>query len=376
MTNRGIYVHIPFCDSKCEYCDFVSCVNKDNQRQYVDALIRELDIKSASCHDMTFDTIYIGGGTPSALFDGGVERIIDAIRTKYHIAKDTEITVEVNPNSFSEAKLLEYLRAGVNRVSVGVQSLSNTTLALIGRQQTKQQVDNAFALLRKYKVNNISADIMLGLPSQTMQDIYDILTYFVRQKVKHISTYMLQVEDGTPLARKVNAGTLVLPDEDETVKLYTYCVNIAKGYKYDLYEISNMSLKGYQSRHNSKYWDGTEYVGVGVASHSYVARHRLANTASIETYISKLNAGSLPIVSNEYIDDDKMRTEKIMLSLRTSKGLNLSEFTSMFGENILQTRADVIKPYLDSKALKITKGHLIITENYLAISNKIISDFL
>lgn len=377
MTNLGLYIHIPFCKAKCFYCDFASFVCNENvQKKYIDCLCQELNIRSKDFKNKTFDSIYIGGGTPSTLFDGAIKQITDCVFKNYSIAKNIEFTIEVNPNSVTETKLNEYKNCGINRISMGVQSLRLDTLKLIGRNQNKNQVDIAFDLIKNSGITNISADIMLGLPKQTKQNVKDIIEYFGNNKVKHISAYMLQLEEGTTLYNKVMNGDIALPNEEETVKLYEYAMKISKDLGYDIYEISNFALPGFESKHNLKYWDGTEYLGVGVAGSSYYNNHRVTNTSDLDKYLTNLANKYLAIESDELIDLDTRRTEKIMLSLRTTKGLDLKLFEKTFDENLLQTKKDIINKYEQTGALQIKNDYLIVSKKYFAISNQIILDLI
>lgn len=375
MTNAGLYIHIPFCNTKCHYCDFASFVcNNDLKNRYVDCLCTEMQRKGELFKGYIFDTIYIGGGTPSVLPYGCIKKIVECIQENFDISKNTEFTIEVNPNSLTDTKLKEYISCGVNRVSMGVQSINDNSLHAIGRKQSFEDVKNAFEILHRNGINNISADMMLGLPFQTRKDIRKIVNFFVKHKVKHISAYMLQLEDNTKLKQNVQSGKIVLPSDEETTKLYQYAIKLCNSKHYCLYEISNLSKKHFESKHNIKYWNDIEYLGLGVSSSSYYGGMRYTNNGNLEEYLNNIESNSSVVSFEEKLDKDTMRTEKIMLSLRTAKGLDLIDFETKFEENLLESKKNIIKKY--KKALNIKNGRLYIKPKYFVVSNQIILDLI
>lgn len=374
----GLYVHIPFCSKKCDYCDFISfSMSKEAQVEYLAALFEEIDIMKKKFIDKEFDTLYIGGGTPSFVYEGFIIALARKIWSSFKFSKDTEFTIEINPSSCTEEKLFEYIQAGVNRVSIGVQCLDEHLLKALGRIQSMENIDNTFNLLHKMRFRNVCADIMIGLPNQTMAAVKDTVNYCLKQKVQHISVYTLQVEKSTVLYDKVNRGDLKPLSEEECADMYNMVASMLKKENFLQYEVSNFARSTFESRHNSKYWSGVEYLGLGVSASSFYDRHRLMNTIRLDSYCDRLlNKHELPVASDEYITDSKRRTERIMLSLRTSIGLDLEKFKIDFKEDILQSKKEAINDFIKHNIMKIENGFLIIEQKYFYISNKIILELL
>ena len=446
MKNLGLYIHIPFCKTKCSYCDFVSfCYGEDKQQEYLNALLLEIEFYKNKFKDKVFDSLYIGGGTPSAVFNGFIEKLSKKVFDSFNFASDTEFTIEVNPNSFNEEKLTEYLRARVNRISIGVQCLNDKVTNNIGRVQTRSAVENAFNILNKHNFTNISADIMLAMPNESNQDIVDTINFFSQNNVKHVSAYSLQVEENTPLFERVKAGESV-PNDDESRRQYDLAVELLKKVGYNRYEVSNFALPGYESRHNQKYWNNTEYLGLGVSAHSFYDNFRVFNTSNLNDYIkrcknllnlekkhckttlkslnnleiekeiannsnnkenyinkdltincknknqskhenianlnshfeNKLKVCSkiLPIGGFEFLDENTRKTERIMLSLRTKSGLDISSFNKEFSSNFLLEHSKAIENLKKINAIILEDNYLKITDEFFYLSNAIIEEFI
>ncbi len=390
----GLYIHIPFCTSKCAYCDFVSfCLGEDRQIEYLEALFSEIDLYKCKFKDRVFDTIYIGGGTPSTVFGGFIERLAEKIFNSFVIAPVYEFTIEVNPNSFDEEKFLEYTRARINRISVGVQCINERVTKNIGRVQMRENIERTFDILNKHNFQNISADIMLGLPNETDKDILNTIKFFACHNVKHISAYSLQVEEGTPLFVRVQAGESV-PNEDECRRQYDLAVRELKKAGYERYEISNFALPDYESRHNSKYWQNIEYLGLGVSAHSFYENLRVFNTPNLEDYINKckqignkeadpntltdLNQIFLfaPIEGSEELDENKRKIERIMLSLRTSAGLDIKAYNEEFSCDFLHEKSEIIDNLKKLGAIEENGQTLRITDDFFYLSNAIIEELI
>lgn len=373
----GLYIHIPFCSKKCDYCDFISySMDEEAQRTYLEALKREIDMVALKFSAKEFNTLYIGGGTPSIVYDGFIRELSRKVFSSFHFIPGFEYTIEINPSSVTEAKLFEYMQSGVNRISMGVQCLDEKLLANLGRIQSIENIDNAFKLLHKMKYINIGSDIMIGLPYQTVQSVIQTVEYILKQNVKHVSVYTLQIENHTALYNKVKSGKIKPLDDETCVVMYNTVYKMLKKAGFVRYEVSNFSKPTFESQHNFKYWNEVEYVGLGVSSHSYVNSYRYANTKRLDTYIEKIDKGELPVVTREYLNFEERRTERIMLSLRMATGLNLEKFKEDFKEDLLRTRADIIKRYIEAKMLTLEDGYLKICEDYFYVSNKIILDLL
>ncbi|MBE7077017.1 MAG: radical SAM family heme chaperone HemW [Clostridiales bacterium] len=377
LRPRGLYIHIPFCSSKCDYCDFVS-FSMDNKAQelYLDALCTEMDLVKNDYNDVIFDSIFIGGGTPSIVYNGFISGMLRKVYSSFHIADDAEISIEVNPSSFDKDKFFEYVQAGVNRISVGVQCLDSKLLAKNGRNQTKKHIKETFSILKNSEFVNVSADLMIGLPEQKSSKVMKTAKFLVKNNVKHISTYGLQIERRTILADKIRRG-LVKPHDDEHItKTYYKVADFLKKKGFIRYEVSNFARPGFECRHNMKYWNHTQYLGLGVSAYSFIDGYRFFNTKRLDTYIDNLSQGKSVIFSKEYLSIAEKRMETIMLGLRRSKGLNLAYFQEFFGEDILATRAMQIRKLLDNGMIEISDGYLRITDPYFYVSNSIMLELI
>lgn len=372
----SLYVHIPFCMSKCRYCNFVSCVAPDELKtQYLKALNNELNFRGME-YRSRFDvsTIYIGGGTPSSLRLGAIKSIMNNIYTNYSVKSGAEITIEMNPNDITDAKIEEFLTCGINRFSVGLQTSNETILKILGRTHTVLAYQIAINQLKNKGANNISTDIILGLPGQTEKDIKETLKILLDLKVPHISAYILQVEDGTPLKKFIDEKIVTLPSEEVTASFYELVCSILKEHGYVHYEVSNFAFPGFESKHNNVYWQGVDYLGVGASAHSYIAPYRMANTENIKEYINIVQEKKVaPISSVEKLNDAKMKEEKIMLSLRTNDGLDTISYQKQFKENLISKKKEEISSLIKLGYIVLDKEFkLKVTEKGFLVLNEII----
>lgn len=373
----GLYIHIPFCDRKCDYCDFVSySMGIDAQHEFKDALFKEIDMYRNKCAKMVFNSIYIGGGTPSVMHEGFIYDLSRKIYSTFHFEGEIEFTIEVNPNSVTSNKLMEYLRAGVNRVSVGVQCIDSKILANVGRFQTIDNIENTFNLLRKMGFANVSADVMIGLPHQSMDAVKDTINYLVENNVKHISVYTLQVEENTQLYKNIKMGKIKPLGDNACIKMYELVNKMLKKAGFVRYEVSNFAKPTYESKHNFKYWKDVDYLGLGVSAHSFLEGYRFNNTPRLDEYIEMINNNQLPVIEREFIRDGDRRTEYIMLSLRLATGLNLEKFRKRFKEDLLKTRANQIQSLIKHGYVYIEDGFLKIAPQHFYVSNRIILELL
>ena len=374
----GLYIHIPFCDRKCDYCDFVSySMDSKAQQLYLEALFAEIDMVRSEFFDKTFDSIFIGGGTPSIVYEGFIASLARKLYSSFHFLDNTEFTIEVNPSSFTREKFFEYVQAGVNRISVGVQCLDEKLLREHGRIQSMENIEETFKMLNTSQFPNINSDVMIGLPGQTVDSVVDTINYLLKQNVKHISTYTLQVERHTMLYSKLRKGRLS-PMKDKTmIEIYNRIDRILTKAGFHRYEISNYAKPGFECKHNLKYWDdGVSYLGLGVAAHSYIDGYRYYNTKRLDTYIDDMKDGKSAVYSREYVSDEERREERIMLSLRTTKGLNLEKFKKDFNEDLLRTHTDVINRFIDKGMVEVKDNFLRIKNAYFAVSNSIIVELI
>ena len=373
----GLYIHIPFCNRKCDYCDFVSySMDKRAQQLYLDSLFAEIDVLKKKYQDEIFDTIFLGGGTPSIVYEGFIASLARKLYSSFHFADKIEFTIEVNPSSFTKEKFLEYVEAGVNRISVGVQCLDKKLLADHGRIQSVENVKETFKLLKESQFANVNSDVMIGLPGQTKKSVLKTIKFLLKHHVKHISVYSLQIEKHTLLYDKWRRGKIKPISEKETLSLYNKIYKILKKHGFKRYEVSNYAKPGFECRHNLKYWENVNYVGLGVSAHSCVDGYRYFNTKRLDTYIDAMGDGKSAVYKKEYVSIKEARTERIMLSLRTAKGLDLEKFKIDFKEDLLTSRGDKIRKFMKLGIIEIEDGFLRISDNYFYVSNSIIVDLM
>ncbi len=377
VKNLGLYIHIPFCEKKCDYCNFVSFCKAPNEKNtYVDALKKEIIIQGDAYKDYIIDTIFIGGGTPSCLLDGQILDILQAVKNNFNLDKNAEISIECNPNSITQQKLIEYKHAGINRISIGLQVYNNRLLKLIGRLHNKKQFDNAIKFCKSNGFDNINVDLILGIPTQKLYDVKKELHHLKRLKVKHISAYGLIVEEGTKLSFNLKNGVYNLPSEDLQVKMYDYTNKFLQKHGYFRYEVSNFAKKSFESKHNLKYWTNQEYLGLGLNSSSYCGYERWKNTDNYEEYIHSINNNTLLQLEKEKIDKKAQIEECVMLSLRTSFGLNCNIFKQRFGFDILQSKNVVIKSLIKNDLIKINNNCIVCTDKGFKMLNQVILELI
>ncbi|MBQ8443882.1 MAG: radical SAM family heme chaperone HemW [Clostridia bacterium] len=360
----GIYVHIPFCESKCAYCAFSSFVRGEEEREkYIAKLIDEINSYSG---ETEIDTIYIGGGTPSVLSINLMEKLIGVIKDKFSLAENYEFTIEANPCSLTEEKLACYKKNGVNRLSIGVQSLNDTQLKFIGRRHNSEGAISAITLAKKY-INNLSCDLLIGLKDMDKNEFCGQITMLANLGVEHISAYMLQVENGTPLAKMVADNPLLLPDDDQCVEAYDEIVKSLDKLGFHRYELSNFAKTGKESRHNYKYWTGEDYIGFGLGAHSYANGKRWANSSNFEDYY----AGKL--ASEEILTEEQQLEEHIMLGLRCKAGIS-KKFLIQKGYDI--QKSDSYIDFLEKDILQESGDNVKLNPKFYGVSNYIIVKLL
>lgn len=373
----GLYIHIPFCNKKCDYCDFVSfSMSRKAQQLYLDALFTEIDMLKYKFQDETFDSIFIGGGTPSIVYEGFFASLSRKLFSSFHFAEKTEFTIEVNPSSFTKEKFFEYVEAGVNRISVGVQCLDSKLLRKHGRIQSVENIKDTFKILRDSRFPNINGDVMIGLPGQSTKSILKTVEFLIEHNVKHISTYCLQIEKHTVLYNKMKKGWIKPVKEKRIVNIYNKLNKLLQDSGFKRYEVSNYAKPEFECRHNKKYWDGTNYLGLGVSAHSFIDGYRYYNTKRLDTYLDAMRDGKSAVYSKEYISRTERRTERLMLSLRTEKGLDLEKFRLDFHEDLLKSKATQIKKLEEMKMIEIKDGFMKITDKNFYVSNSIIVELM
>lgn len=366
---RGIYIHIPFCVQKCKYCDFVSFSGKDALfHDYADAVIEEMDEYAG----VKADTVFIGGGTPTALSAKELCRIIDACFKKFNIVSEYEFSVEANPGTIDNDKINRLLDSGVNRVSVGVQSFNDEELLKIGRIHNAKTAYNTICQLSQAGFSNINLDLMTALPNQTLQSLSKTLDTAVSLPVTHISAYSLIIEDGTPLENEYSKGNIVLPDEDEDREMYAYTVKMFADNGFHQYEISNFAKTGYECRHNKKYWQCEEYIGLGLAAHSYLDGKRFYNISNLDEYISgKKHSEDITVLTER----DKIG-EFMIMGLRMNEGISEAEFLLRFGKSADALFKPQLDKFTDSGFISRENGRIFLTDKGRNVSNSILCEFL
>ena len=367
----GIYIHIPFCIKKCNYCDFCSFPNADGSlaSAYADELIRRIEDFSKGNGKRYVNTVYFGGGTPTLMPAEDFERIFDALGECFEIAKDSEITVECNPASIDENGLRRLREIGINRLSIGLQSAIERELVLLGRAHTLDDFCDTFFEARRAGFDNISVDLMYGIPEQTAQSLEKTLDRVVELNPEHISAYGLKIEEGTAFYR--NRDRLSLPDDDECAELYTLCCRYLSERGYDRYEISNFARAGRESKHNLKYWCLDDYVGFGVAAHSCFAGARFGNSRDIDAFLR----GEDISLEWQKISESDFATEYVMLGLRLASGIDVQEFYAATKKDFKQ-EYPMTDMLIKNGFMREESGRIAFTTKGFLVSNTILSQML
>lgn len=377
--NGGIYVHIPFCRNKCLYCDFYSGgLRIADWDVYTGSLLNELQSRIEEI-DFNPTTLYIGGGTPSLIPSVPFHRLIKGIREIANVKQLEEFTIEVNPEDVEAEKIRKWKDEGVDRVSVGVQTLNDQELKTIGRRHTAKVAMEALTQL-KQNFDNISVDIIFGLPGQTLESYKDSLHKIIEFAPAHLSCYSLMLETGTALTHLVESGKITLPPENEWIEMYHLTNKLLRDNGYQRYEISNYALPRRESRHNSSYWNGKPYIGLGPGAHSYDGKTvRRANPCRLKEYIDYFKSPSErqdKFYNLEILGDMERMEEMIMTRLRTTQGLDLEELRTEFGEDKLEKMKSTISKYLKSGNISLKDSHLAFTEKGFLISDSIMSELI
>lgn len=374
MPGTGVYLHIPFCRSRCSYCDFATDVYRSSGavERYVAALISEIqnsriDIESAA------DTVYFGGGTPSLLLPQQVERIIEVVRDRFGISVDTEITMEMNPATVTLESLTAYRSLGVNRASFGVQTFDDTALKLLARGHNADDARNTFKLLREAGFDNISLDLIAGPPGQTLGQWEQNLDEALSLSPEHISLYLLEIHQGTPLAEQIRSGRQTRPDEELAAEMYEMMLDRLGAAGYAQYEISNFSLPGRESRHNSKYWTLDPVFGFGVSAHSFDGRERYANERDTAKYVEMISSSGIAEIKREAVD---LCSEYIFLGLRLDAGIEMEDFRNRFGVEFTGKYENEIASLLESELVEIDDDRIRLTRFGKLYSNEVFAYFV
>jgi oxygen-independent coproporphyrinogen III oxidase len=367
----GLYVHLPFCISKCAYCDFASYATREADiPRYVDAVVQEISRRGAETGHPKADTIFLGGGTPSLLSELQVTRIMDALAEAFAIEEGAEITCECNPGTLTTPFAEAIKNANVNRLSIGAQAMQERLLRHLGRIHNWEQVIESVEIARKAEFDNLNLDLMFGLPSQTAADLRETLEAALALSPTHISCYGLIVEEATPICRDMAAGKLVLPDEEIEREMYELARQTLAEHGFHQYEISNFARKGYECRHNVGCWTRVPYLGFGCAAHSFFDECRTMNPSNLDAYL----AGDQP--KTEQISKEEARFESLMLGLRMTRGVKDEDFTRMHGLSIREAFGGKLDKPISAGLLEWHEGALRLTRLGMDLQNSVLVDLM
>lgn len=381
LNELGIYIHIPFCKQKCYYCDFVSYSNKCSEvKEYIESLKKEIEEFDFSNYKVT--SIYIGGGTPSYIDSIYIVEILSELKEKLKCNliefKDIEITIEVNPGTVDTKKLNDYKKSGINRLSIGLQSTKNDILKKIGRIHTYQEFLEIYKLARETGFKNINIDLMIGIPGQKIGDLKNTLQDIIKLEPEHISVYSLIIEENTPIEKMLENGEIKLPDEDLERNMYWYVKNTLELNGYNHYEISNFAKFGKESRHNLNCWNQEEYIGFGVAAHSYLNGIRFSNTINVEEYIQHIeNNGkeeNIQIEESQSLEDKK--NEFMMLGFRKIQGVDIARFKEKFIDNPIFLYREKLNKLVEEGLIEVDLNHIKLTNKGIDLANLVFEEFV
>ncbi len=378
----SLYLHIPFCVKKCNYCDFLSFGGCSNQemKAYVEGLCREIYAYKETGRNERVVSIFIGGGTPSLLELEDMEAIFHTLKSVWEIASFAEITIEANPGTVTSKKLIGYRQLGINRISFGLQSANKEELEILGRIHTYEQFVASYQRAREAGFDNINVDLMFGIPKQTLESFRHTLSKVLKLKPEHISAYSLIVEEGTPFYNNDEILDLV-PDEEMEQKMYRHTKTMLRGYGYERYEISNYSLEGKECKHNIVYWQCEEYIGIGLGAASYYEGKRFHNVWDVSIYMEAVQCEPENMFNRlrqdiEVIDRNKSIEEFMFLGLRMIEGVSLKEFQMRFAVDMQAVYGGVIKGHMQDGMLELDGDRLRLSDKGIWLSNQVMADFL
>ena len=365
MMNLGVYIHIPFCVKKCNYCDFVS-FSSDNYEEYFSSLKKEIQMYKPFLKERCIDTVFIGGGTPSLPHHKYIIEILHEI----NFSGNAEVTIEANPKTLTKEKLKAYKESGINRISIGMQSANDNELKILGRVHSHDDFLKSYELVVNAGFDNINIDTMFGIPEQTVESFYYTLSEIKRLNPTHLSSYSLIIEENTPFYKM----DLNLPDEECEQKMFGLIKEVLPEYK--RYEISNYAKPEYECKHNLKYWQMEDYIGFGLSSHSFVDNIRFSNKSNFSEYIKSVNLNEKPIESYDKEDNSELLKDAVITGLRMCKGINIKKLKDKFGIDFYLKNKDLINKYIKEEFLTLKNGYLSFTEKGFNVSNYILSDFI
>lgn len=369
----GIYIHIPFCLSKCQYCDFNSVVlDLALAEEYVKSLLKEIQTFSESqAVSMVAKTIYFGGGTPSILKASQLSEILETVFSSFEVKSDAEISLEANPGTLTKEKVKKLRNLGFNRASLGVQSFRDEELKILGRTHTSRQALKSYKMLKEC-LNNLSLDLIFGIPGQSLKTWRENLNMALKLRPEHVSVYNLTIEEGTPFYYLWKQGKLDLPDEEEVRKMYLEGINLFKAQWYRQYELSNFARKGFECQHNLRYWQGKEYIGFGAGAHSYFQGVRWGNIRGIKEYVELSEKNSLLIDFRERLTESQKINEFILLGMRMTEGIDLKKLKEDLNFDLEKEKKEEISELIKGRFLKRGKNNLRLTKKGILVADSII----
>ena len=373
----GLYVHIPFCVKKCGYCDFLSwCGTSEEKQTYVQALLKEIESYREFARGYRVSTVFVGGGTPSVLEAGQMEGVLGNIQEVFELEKKPEITLEMNPGTVTEEKLQCYKENGVNRLSIGLQSVKNEKLEVLGRIHSYEEFLESYELARKAGFTNISVDLISSIPGQKLEEWKEELAALSALSPEHISVYQLIIEAETPFYEKYAEHEELLPDEEESREIYLWTGSFLKEQGYEQYEISNYAKPGKESRHNLKYWERGDYLGLGLGAASMVRNIRVSNTKDMKTYLERCGQPKTMREDVQFLEEARQMEEFMFLGLRKTRGVSRKEFRRIFGQEMDMVYEKALHKCLENGMLKEHKDRVYLSEEGVLLSNAVLSEFL
>lgn len=370
----GIYIHIPFCKSRCIYCGFYSTTLLDLRKKYINAVCREMELRKNYIRE-PFSTIYLGGGTPSLLDEAELTKLFLYINNVYDVDRNAEITMECNPDDITPEFTNMLSRLPINRVSMGAQTFADSRLRLLHRRHNSDEMKHAVKLLREAGIKNISIDLMFGFPDESLSQWKEDISAALALNVEHISAYSLMYEEDTPLWKMLDTGKVKEIDEELSLTMFKELVCQLTDAGYEHYEISNFARPGYRSRHNSSYWHQVPYIGLGAAAHSFDLNSRQWNVADLKLYIEEINNGIIPM-EREELDNDTTFNDIITTALRTSDGIDLNAMETRLGKRYRNTLISAAGKHIEQGLLEIRHDRLRLTAEGIFISDMVMSDLM
>lgn len=375
MKKLGLYIHIPFCVKKCNYCDFLSApATYQVQKSYMEVLQKEIVEKATEYRDCIVDTVFIGGGTPTSVPYESLVQVLEIIKRDFALTKDCEISMECNPGTVTKESLCAYRKAGINRLSIGLQSTDNKLLEDLGRIHTYEQFLDTYSLARKVGFDNINVDMMSALPNQTLEQYENALKKVVELGVEHISAYSLIVEEGTPFFERFQKDELSLPDEDVERRMYYRTKEILEAAGYFRYEISNYAKKGYECKHSLRYWERKDYIGIGLGASSCYQNTRYKNIDNLNNYLQEDTY--MKKIEVEVLSTEECMEEFMFLGLRKTEGVSKKEFCDCFHKSMEEVYGHVLDKWTQNGLIELIGDRVKLTEYGLDVSNVVLAEFL